>query len=112
MAANTAKSSTELPQQCPICGAGLAQDQRYPSKLCRKCVNEATDERGRKLEFSNVDATGGFVAVYAETGEPYPDHVCYVRGIQCCADEAHLGGIVVQPIKSPASGIRAPFSDA
>ena len=86
-------------QKCPICGAGVTADPRYPFKLCRKCIDQATDASGRSLEFSNVDATGGFKAVYSETGEPYPDHVCFVRGVRCCADEAHLGGIVVQPIK-------------
>jgi hypothetical protein len=89
-------------QPCPICGAGVAVDPRYPLKLCRKCIDEATDRSGRKLEFSNIDATGGFQAFYLETGEPYHDHVCFVRGVPCCADEAHFGGIVVQPIKPPA----------
>jgi len=106
MTANTTKIPTDTPQQCPICGTGVARDQRYPSKLCRKCVDQATDESGRSLEFSNVDATGGFQAFYSETGQQYPDHVCYVRGVQCCADEAHLGGIVVQPIKSPVAADR------
>ena len=62
---------------------------------------QATTESGRRLEFSNVDATGGFQAFYSETGEPYPSHVCFVRGVRCVADEAHFGGIVVQPSEFP-----------
>jgi hypothetical protein len=62
-------------------------------------MDQATDASGRRLEFSNVDATGGFQAFYRETGKPYHDHVCFVRGVRCCADEAHFGGIVIEPIK-------------
>ena len=55
------------------------------------------------LQRCPICATGGLQAVYSETGEPYLDHVCFVRGVRCCADEAHFGGIVVQPIKPSAN---------
>jgi len=43
--------------------------------------------------------TGGFIAAYADTGESYPSHACYVDGIQCNADEGYFGGIVIQPVE-------------
>jgi hypothetical protein len=42
--------------------------------------------------------TGGFIAQYADTGESYPSHECYVDGVRCHADEGHFGGIVIQPV--------------
>jgi hypothetical protein len=66
-------------------------------------MDQATDKSGRSLEFANIDATGGFQAFYSDTGEHYRDHVCFVRGVRCCADEAHFGGIVIQPINPLAT---------
>ena len=57
---------------------------------------EATDEHGRRLSFFNVDMTGGFRAVYVDSGEEREGHVCYVRGVRCWADEARFGGIVIE----------------
>lgn len=93
-------TSPESSQECPICEAALPQNLRYPFMLCGECMDLATDASGRKLEFSNLDATGGFQAHYADTGEEYPHHACVVRGVQCHADEAHFGGIVIQPLGS------------
>jgi hypothetical protein len=53
---------------------------------------------GRKLRFFNLDFSGGFGASYADTGEPYDSHQCYVEGIECRADEARFGGIVIEAI--------------
>lgn len=88
----------DTPQECPICGSDLPRNGRYPKMLCGDCMDQATDELGRRIEFANFDATGGFQAFYVHTGEPYRDHVCFVRGVRCCAHEAHFGGIVIQPI--------------
>jgi hypothetical protein len=93
----------EVYQDCPICGASLRQNLRYPFMLCGACVDQATDKSGRSLEFANIDATGGFQAFYSDSGEPYLDHVCFILGVRCCADEAHFGGIVVQPINPTAN---------
>jgi hypothetical protein len=51
---------------------------------------------GRPLIFYNQDLSGGFDVRYADTQEPYSSHQCFIEGIKCFADEAHLGGIVVQ----------------
>lgn len=38
----------------------------------------------------------GFVAEYADTGEEYQGHDCFIDGVKCHADEARFGGIVIE----------------
>ena len=89
---------TPLPHApCAICAATLHAEARYPQKVCRGCEARASDESGRRLVFTNVSISGGFVARYADTGEPYPgEHACWIDGIACHANEHYHGGIVVQ----------------
>ena len=61
------------------------------------CFVKAVDENGRSLSFSNVSFSGGFAARYADTREERDSHICYIDGVKCWADEAHMGGIVIQP---------------
>jgi hypothetical protein len=86
-------------QSCPICQKPVAFFPRYPRYLCVQCANRAMSKDGRLLKFSNIDLSGGFVAHYADTGEAYRGHECYVDGIPCYADEHHFGGIVIQPME-------------
>jgi hypothetical protein len=72
---------------------------RYPRYLCEDCASRARSKDERLLKFSNIDTTGGFSAQYADTGEPYPSHECYVDGVPCYADEHRFGGIVIQPVQ-------------
>jgi len=88
-------------QACPICGAAVQPSQRYPRHVCRDCFSEATGRDGRRLEFSNVGLSGGYAAHYADTGEPYDSHDCWIRGIRCRAGEARFGGIVIEAIGPP-----------
>jgi hypothetical protein len=83
-------------QQCPICRAEIPFSPRYPRYVCGSCFLRAADEDGRSLRFSNASLSGGFAAIYADTREERSDHVCYINGIKCRADEAHIGGIVIQ----------------
>ena len=86
---------------CPICGREQPALSRYPDYLCRDCVGRASTEDGRRLDLVNTSAGGGFAARYADDGELCEEvtltHVVHVDGIRCWADEARLGGIVVQP---------------
>lgn len=86
---------------CFVCRAGLGEPQdervRYPHRLCFVCMHEIVDEQGRQMTYRNIDMSGGFVAVCKATGEESENHVCFVRGIRCWADEAYGGGIVVTP---------------
>jgi len=39
---------------------------------------------------------GGFKAVCADTNEEREGHICFIEGNKCHADEARMGGIVVE----------------
>lgn len=41
--------------------------------------------------------SGGFKAVVDEIQEEGEDHICYIEGVKCWADEARFGGIVIEP---------------
>lgn len=86
-------------QFCPICAAPVTPSERYPRYVCRECAAKAQSKDGRPLKFMNEGLSGGFIAQYADTGKKYPRHECYVAGIKCYADEARLGGIVIQVIE-------------
>lgn len=83
---------------CPICNEELRLNRRYSKYVCADCKSRATDKEGRELSFGNVDATGGFTCSYIDTGEKYESHTCYIEGIECYADEARFGGIVIQTV--------------
>jgi hypothetical protein len=84
--------------ECPICHIPLPIIERYPNYICPRCVTESVDESGRLLDFSNLSLSGGFEATYQDSGEVRKSHTCFIHGIECYADEAKLGGIVVEPI--------------
>jgi hypothetical protein len=81
---------------CPICSAALKADPRYPRAVCGACAARACSADGRPLRFVNVSLSGGYEAWYADTGESYPSHACFIDGLRCRADEARLGGIVIE----------------
>ena len=83
---------------CPLCGTPLAEYERYPWYVCPKCASKVTDINGRRLVFYNLDFSGDFSAKYNDTGEIYNSHTCYIECIECYADEARFGGIVVQKV--------------
>jgi hypothetical protein len=83
-------------QRCPICSTAVQPYSLYPRYLCSDCASEATSRDGRPLVFFNIDISGGYRAQYADTKEPYDSHECFVKGQRCWADEARLGGIVIQ----------------
>lgn len=85
-------------QSCPICSVTVEPSTRYPTYVCSTCASDAVDVSGRKLEFFNESFSGGYVARYADTLEPYDSHECFVRGVRCHADEAHMGGIVIRAV--------------
>ena len=95
-------SGNQLPgakyHPCPICGSPISTNPRYPTAVCPACVGRAVDEHGRPLRFCNKSMSGGFQAVYADSGEECAGHECWIDGVRCWAGEAHLGGIVVYPL--------------
>jgi hypothetical protein len=87
-------------QNCPICGVPVIVNLRYPNYVCDTCFVKAVASNGRKLKFYNTSIGGGYLAVYADTEEVYPDHICYINQTKCWADEARFGGIVIQKLPS------------
>ena len=87
-------------QNCPLCSAAVSPNPRYPRYVCGGCAAKAASTDGRPLAFSNVDLSGGFAALYADTGERYQGHECFIAGIRCRADEAPFGGIVIEVVPS------------
>jgi hypothetical protein len=71
---------------------------RYPRYVCPECAGKVTGIKGRRLDFYNIDFWGGYSAKYIDTRENYNSHTCYIEGVECYADEARFGGIVVQKV--------------
>jgi hypothetical protein len=84
-------------QRCPICSVDVTPSERYPNYVCETCYARAADEDDRPLTFSNVALSGGFAALYRDTREERSSHICFINGVKCWAEEARLGGIVIQP---------------
>ncbi len=82
--------------RCPICSTALEVFERYPRYVCPDCADLAADAVGRRLDFYNLGASGGYGAEYLDTHTEYMSHECYIKGIRCWADEARFGGIVIQ----------------
>ena len=85
-----------MSQACPVCGIPLEQQSRYPRYVCGTCASRAGSADGRPFAFSNEGIDGGYVASFADTGEPYDSHDCWIDGVACHADEARFGGIVIE----------------
>jgi hypothetical protein len=92
------RRGSDAEQVCPICSKTVRANPRYPRYVCEDCSAKATSADGRALTFSNVSLSGGYAARYADTGEDYPSHDCFIKGVRCHADEARFGGIVIQVV--------------
>ncbi len=87
---------------CFICNSNVANpfSSRYPSIACSSCEEKAVDSYGNRVSFANVDAFGGFRATHYDSKNSFykdEDHICFINGIACYADEARFGGIVIKP---------------
>jgi hypothetical protein len=90
--------ATDTHHPCPICAAPVRHWPRYPRAVCERCEARATDRQGRGLRFLNADFVGGFRGNYSDTMEAYGSHTCFIDGVECRADEARFGGIVIQTV--------------
>jgi hypothetical protein len=84
---------------CPTCSNPVQHWTRYPQAICHDCSSRACDAQGRKLTFYNHSVSGGFYVVVDETEEENEEHICYIDGLKCWADEHRFGGIVIQPFE-------------
>ena len=95
---------------CPICAEFMAyHNPRYPAAICHNCAaGTITDTEGNLVSFHNIDFAGGFVSLHTivdsvtqnTTIVERNDHICWIKGTKCFADEHRLGGIVIQAVKN------------
>ncbi len=86
-------------QYCPICKESVYLMARYPNYICINCITKygTYTEDNKKIDFYNIDHTGGFKSQIEGDNNFTNEHVCYVNNVKCFADEARFGGIVIQP---------------
>ena len=88
-------------RNCPVCNNVHETLARYPMAVCNQCLNiyKVYNSRGNPVCFGNISLSGGFYSKDLKTGEMfYDDHLCYVNNVECFADEARFGGIVVSAV--------------
>jgi len=83
-------------KDCPICGDTMLKSERYPNSICSECCEQTVTQHSEKIEFYNIDHTGGFMSVVNNVQGLI--HECYVNNIKCYADEARFGGIVISVV--------------
>ena len=86
---------------CPICTTKMDRMVRYPRSICGDCCTKENvkDASGNPVWFANSHPFGmGFVSLHTIDGTVVQkeEHVCYVKGVKCYAEEARFGGIVIQ----------------
>lgn len=97
----------ERRQQCPICAADVMPMSRYPDYVCENCFRQATTTDGVPVDFANEDLSGGLIGfvrdtrtgMFVEDEALTANPIVLIRGIECYADEAHFGGIVIRPTR-------------
>jgi hypothetical protein len=87
---------------CPICGGPGRNSKRYPAALCRSCEGTLVGRQGRKITFSAAgsDPWGGDIRIEVEGTTFSGTTSIFSNGIECQAREAHLRGMVVQPLEA------------
>ena len=81
---------------CPICSEVRETMERYPDSVCQDCCNTgifADPSQTTTINFGNTDYNGGFQSCI--NGVVGNQHICYIKGHQCFANEARFGGIVI-----------------
>ena len=86
--------------ECPICNTNMRRLIRYPLSICDTCCSKENmkDISGNLVDFANTSIGGGFVSLHTIDGTiiQKEDHICFVKGVKCYAEEARFGGIVIQ----------------
>jgi len=83
---------------CAICNGVFIFHERYPNAICSEHYDECFDAEKNRVFHTNKDEFGGFVSnhMIGNRITKKEDHVCFVRGKECYADESRFGGIVIQ----------------
>jgi len=89
-----AQAQTSDKKPCPLCNATIHNWARYPRSVCGDCAALTVTANGDKIEFYNPYVAGsGFASIV--NGQKGEEHICYINGNKCYADEFRFGGIVV-----------------
>lgn len=73
---------SEYKQYCPRCRSIIFKNSRYPKYLCGDCMELIVDNNGKTVGFSKP--------------EEYDSTIYYLDQVAYYAEEAHMGGIVIQ----------------
>ena len=84
-------------QKCPICNSEGHYVPRYRNYVCGNCIDTygTYTKAGQKISFGNIDYWGGFKSKIEGEDNYGSVHECYINNLQCYADEAKFGGIVI-----------------
>lgn len=88
-------------QLCPSCHKNIPICIRHPKYICRDCLQKypSLNEEGKEVIFSNASWSGGFISRVKGSDILEENHVCYINGIKCWADEYRFGGIVIEALE-------------
>lgn len=82
---------------CPICNKKKKMMLRYPKIVCSQCISTgiwSDKQKTNSIKFQNIGFNGGFMSIVNNIKGN--QHLCYINGKQCRADESRFGGIVIQ----------------
>ena len=86
----------------PVCDQPLENfNPRYPKAICEECSKNLKDDEGFNVSYFNSEMFGGFMSVHDvnRTKVEKQDQTCYCNVIKCYAEEARMGGIVIQTVE-------------
>jgi hypothetical protein len=87
---------------CPLCAAPVPESARSADAVCAACVDEPCDASGQRVVFGNISRLGTGFGVRRIGDDALGDSPRgRIRGVECRAAEACLGGIVVRPVRGP-----------
>jgi hypothetical protein len=85
--------------ECLVCNQSFLGYERYPRMVCSECFEKTVDSKGKRVVFRNGMNGFGFESHhYDKKGNVTikSDHICYIDNKKCYADEARMGGIVIE----------------
>lgn len=82
-------------QVCSNCMTKVRFYPRYPTAICRTCMQKITDKNGRKIFYYLDPNTSRYKGKY-ENQEPYNNEICYIGDKEFFVTEARMSGMVIQ----------------
>jgi hypothetical protein len=76
-------------QSCPVCNERTGYSERYPFHLCKNCLADGAIVDGNVVPIEQLK-----LDILSD-----PIIYCVVKGVNCIAQEAHFGGLVVNAEK-------------